>query len=282
MNATITMNEAHKGIEIAFTGKPSAETRDALKAAGFRWHGVKKLWYAVNTPDRLTLAGKISRECGNGATLAEQSAKTAKEKRDALTIPEAQEVDGGGLYDGWKGGNYGKWHSEAELKDLLKADYRAAGIKATFRFPRAGYLTKCIVTITMSRAEILPLDEWLALDDNHLGAVNWWDARDWLGYTDDEGKYYDLRGLAVRDLPEAERDELGEKVRRYEYNRCISILSDASTWYKPAESVLTVEGHEILNKARAIVGSYNKDCSNSMIDYFDRAIYDDYVIKFVD
>lgn len=34
-----------------------------------------------------------------------------------------------------------------------------------------------------------------------------------------------------------------------------------------------------LKLAEAIVNTYNHDCSNSIIDYFDRWIYDDYRVK---
>lgn len=53
MNATITTNTEHNGIEIAFANKPARCTLDGLKAQGFRWHNAKKLWYAKNTPERM-------------------------------------------------------------------------------------------------------------------------------------------------------------------------------------------------------------------------------------
>lgn len=41
------------GVEVYFPGKPSDETRTALKAAGYRWHSKKKCWYARNTEQNL-------------------------------------------------------------------------------------------------------------------------------------------------------------------------------------------------------------------------------------
>lgn len=41
------------GVEVYFPGKPSDETRSALKAAGYRWHSKKKCWYARNTEQHL-------------------------------------------------------------------------------------------------------------------------------------------------------------------------------------------------------------------------------------
>lgn len=58
--AIYTINQEHDGIEIKFDEKPTADTLTALKSAGFRWHKVKKIWYARQTADRLTLAKAIT------------------------------------------------------------------------------------------------------------------------------------------------------------------------------------------------------------------------------
>ena len=59
-----TLNQELNGIEISFDHKPERETLNALKQAGFRWHRVKKLWYAKNTPARLTLADNLTNNRG--------------------------------------------------------------------------------------------------------------------------------------------------------------------------------------------------------------------------
>ena len=58
--AQINFNKELNGIEIIFQGKPDAATLDALKANGYRWHRVKKLWYAKQTPERLALAESLA------------------------------------------------------------------------------------------------------------------------------------------------------------------------------------------------------------------------------
>ena len=50
------INEELKGIEISFSAKPEKEILEGLKDLGFKWHKVKRLWYAKNTPDRLAFA----------------------------------------------------------------------------------------------------------------------------------------------------------------------------------------------------------------------------------
>lgn len=43
---TTKVNEEHNGIEITFSEKPYSNVISKLKAHGFRWHRVKKCWYA--------------------------------------------------------------------------------------------------------------------------------------------------------------------------------------------------------------------------------------------
>lgn len=57
---TMSINSQLGGIELTFAGKPAEAIREAMKAAGFRWHREKKLWYAKNTADRMALAQKLS------------------------------------------------------------------------------------------------------------------------------------------------------------------------------------------------------------------------------
>lgn len=59
---TYTINNKLNGIEITFSSCPSSQIREKLKAAGYRWHSQKKLWYAKQTADRLALAQEISGE----------------------------------------------------------------------------------------------------------------------------------------------------------------------------------------------------------------------------
>ncbi len=55
----IQFNPDRQGIELAFHGKPAVEIREAMKDAGFRWHGKTKVWYAKDTPARRAFAEGI-------------------------------------------------------------------------------------------------------------------------------------------------------------------------------------------------------------------------------
>lgn len=63
----VLRNEEKQGIEIYFDTKPIQEIINALKEAKFRWHNVKKCWYAKENQDTLEIANKISNgvEIGN-------------------------------------------------------------------------------------------------------------------------------------------------------------------------------------------------------------------------
>lgn len=59
MNVGIARNEEHDGMELSFDSKPSPKTIEALKAAKFRWHSQKKVWFAKDTPENRDAANKI-------------------------------------------------------------------------------------------------------------------------------------------------------------------------------------------------------------------------------
>lgn len=91
---TMAINNQYNGIEITFEGKPTEATRTALKQAGFRWHGQKRLWYAKNTAERLVLAQKLSGQ-KNDAGTAPTPAATVK------IVSKYGLKEGDILYDTW-------------------------------------------------------------------------------------------------------------------------------------------------------------------------------------
>lgn len=56
------VNEELNGIELYFEEVPSAEIRESLKAAGYRWHKVKKCWYAKQNEKTAAIAEQLSNE----------------------------------------------------------------------------------------------------------------------------------------------------------------------------------------------------------------------------
>ena len=81
---TLSINNELKGIELVFESKPAQEILTSIKAAGFRWHNLKKLWYAKQTPERMELAEKLA---GGNTT----------ESALAVPVPVAEKVNKFGI-----------------------------------------------------------------------------------------------------------------------------------------------------------------------------------------
>lgn len=252
MTFTITPNKQYNSIEIAFDCKPSEAVRTALKELKFRWHRAKKVWYGYATAEAAT-------EAINAA-------------ESPLIIPESQFVDGGGMYDGWEGGNNKMWHDDKELKALLLADFKKAGIKATIRFDRGGYLTALTVTVKIPKSMIKPFEEYNF--DPYLTG--------WIDYDEIDGSHQCIFAEKYWSLPDEERARILPLIKEYAYNTGIRHITESNTYSPYEKDILTAEGQKILDTAKEIVTSYNRDCTNSMIDYFDRDIYDSYAVKFID
>lgn len=252
MNYTITKNPQFNSLEILFEGKPSDAVRSALKELKFRWHSVKKVWYGYAEED---------------------AARTAIEKAEQpLVIPESKEVDPGTMYSGFEGGNYHKWNTEKELKACIIADMKKAGIAGSVRFNRAGYLTSLTVTIKITEADIKSIDEWGK--DYHVTAGYWH------YYTNADGKICDIYGEKFYELSGDEQQTMLENIKETEYKLERSRLTQNNVCFGYDDvAILTESGNKILSTVQMIVSSYNRDCSNSMIDYFDRSIYDHYSFK---
>lgn len=88
---TLLINKELNGIEIIFGSKPTQEIIDSLKNSGFRWHKVKKLWYAKNTEERLAFAESIAdgkTETVNTNVKKAESFPSLWERCKTETIPE--------------------------------------------------------------------------------------------------------------------------------------------------------------------------------------------------
>ena len=72
---TLNINQKLNGIELSFDIKPSVSILNALKGQGFRWHRVKHLWYAKQTPERLELAKSLI----DGSTISTTLTRSKKE-----------------------------------------------------------------------------------------------------------------------------------------------------------------------------------------------------------
>lgn len=254
MQYTTKNNEEYNSTEIYFDAKPDEQTRDALKKNGFRWHSVKKCWYGKKTTeDVAAILG------------AEQAA--------AEELPASVVVDPGSLYEGIEGGNYNKWSGYDDLKEKLAAIFKRDGIKVSMKRERAGYLLAIRFTVTLSPDCFMPYDEWR---EKFFGEAL---RSSWLYYTDEDGKTREIfaeKFWAINDADE--REKLAENIRRTFYDMERRRITRGDEIHGKT-TTLAAGALAKLDRVRAVVGSFNRDCSNGMIDYFDRAIYDDYCVK---
>lgn len=251
----ISKNNQFNSVEVKFDGKPSEEIRNALKGLRFRWHSVKKVWYGYATEE---------------ATRAAIDEAEKGKQEENFEVPGSSFIDGGGLYDGWQGGNYTKWRTEKELKELILKDFKRAGIAGTIRFNRAGYLTSLTVTLKITESDIKSFEDWSK--DYHVTAGHW-------HYYTENGRIKDIYGENFYIMEEEEQKKMLENIKQTEYDLERAHLTNNNVCFSGEMEMLTETGNKKLSTAREIVSSYNRDCSNSMIDYFDRSIYDHYSFK---
>ncbi len=250
----IEENKQYGSKEIYFTGIPSLKVRESLKALHFRYHGVKKCWYGFAEESEIKAA------CG-----------------DVLVIPASKIVEEGTLYQGWTGGNHEAWHSDQELKQFILADLKKLGIKASIRFKKAGYLTSFVMTLTLKKDMIKSFETWEA-DYNFFSNSSF----GWVQYIDEYGSLKDIHREKLLDMESSDPEgfkKIIESAKKVAYENAVRNLSSSNCYFGGGLDILTEEGNNILDSAHAVVSSYNHDQSNSMIDYFDRSIYDDYSIK---
>lgn len=254
MTYNIVRNNQFNSNEIFFDGKPSEAVREALKGLGFRWHKVKKCWYGFAESDAI---------------------KSAIDSAESpLEIPESEEVDPGSLYEGWRGGNNRKWSTEQELKKFILADCKKAGIKASIRFNRAGYLTSLTCTVQISESEIITEDEFAAsAEDRTIIGFGWID------YIDRNGERQTIHQDHVFNGKNTDWAFIVDSAKRLYYRDRLADARRGCIIYGTVD-FLSESGKKKFGLVKQIIASYNRDCTNSMIDYFDRDIYDDYCIKF--
>lgn len=60
LEATITIDEGKRRIDIAYNRKPTLAILDALKTAGYRWHHVDRVWYHRDCYANRVVAAQIT------------------------------------------------------------------------------------------------------------------------------------------------------------------------------------------------------------------------------
>lgn len=251
MKYEIKINDQYQSKEIYFEGIPTKETRDNLKALKFRWNPKKSCWYGYAEEDELK-----------------------KAITEVVKLAPIEKTEIGTIYEGWRGTKSREWHSDQELKGLLMEDLKKAGIKASIRFNRAGWLTSLTMTITVKADMIKSFEEYKKDFQVESGWYNYKDASATNGYSCIHAeKFWNM------DSNAQETKDLFENIARTAYDEAVERLHTNDHYGFNPVKVLTDEGNALFEMAREIVSQYNHDNSDTMTDYFDRGIYDHYRFK---
>lgn len=142
MTATINRNTEKNGIEIFFDAIPPRVIIDSLKAVGYRWHNVKKCWYA-----------KASEETENAAIIATEGAEATEtceitnarnnvQKRLAPLWDRVQYAEGSSTdecHAHTVGSRYEKGMANKEIAAEVKKHIAARFPECKFSVSSAGY-----------------------------------------------------------------------------------------------------------------------------------------------
>lgn len=184
-------------------------------------------------------------------------------------------------YDGWTGNQnqnlYGKDLTKAIREDLQKVLCEGEGAlkksQVSIRQGRGGYTTSLYITISVDKnSPILATTQEIkdrVIDQVRRG------RRSWIGE-----KFNVYRDAYFQADPEKQR-ELENETAEAMLARLKGEL-DINHYHIDEEEYLSEFGKEVFKACDQVVSGYNSDHSDSMTDYFDRGIYDNYCLKIVD
>ena len=246
------INKEFNGIEITFDSKPAAETLEALKASGYRWHRVKKVWYAKQTAERLALAQALA-----GEQITETPAPKAA-KADTINLDNLGETRPVSLYG-------------AELAKSIREDLKRRGVKGcTVRTRKITYDTGIIVTVKAGSSDIVSLEEY---KERYSFAEFSCDAMNYHGVFDGSRWIY---AATWETMTDEERQEAYRTHAEY-------YLAKSPSFYRTGERkdyrTVTTAFYNKLCAIYKIANQWNYDNSDIMTDYFDVGYYLDIDIK---
>ena len=247
------INKEFNGIEITFDSKPAAETLEALKASGYRWHRVKKVWYAKQNPERLALAQALT-----GEQIIETPAPKAA-KADTINLDNLGETRPVSLYG-------------AELAKSIREDLKRRGVKGvTVRARKVTWDTGITVTIKATSSDFASLEE---MRERH-------DKRDFINALDRFGAYIGERWVYYKEYMAMSDEEQEETYNSYLINQATKasinthyIVNNRNTYYE-----FTTAFYNKVVAVFKIANQWNWDHSDMMTDYFDIGYFLDIDIK---
>jgi hypothetical protein len=177
VKATYTLNEELNGIEITFTGVPSEEVRNELKANGFRWSKYKKVWYAKQSEERLQFAKMLAGETKQTETVTEQS----EEQQETTQAKEVEQ-------------EHNTQQTEKQLQTKSKEQPQKIKVKSiTFLWSESPVIKDNTTVSTWTEANKIIKDVAFRIDkgyDKTAFYVEWEDSRTYKGRIDVMAKDY--------------------------------------------------------------------------------------------
>ena len=244
------INTELNGIELLFDKKPAADVLARVKSYGFRWSPKKQLWYAKNTPDRLTFAQSLGEST---------PAACAAPSVDVINLDNLGVIPEGFSRHG------------AELAKFIRDDLKKRGVKGvTVRKRDITYDTGIIVTIKATAEDFASIEEAAERYDRGRFSIDldrdlyingrWVSAHEYEQMNDEEKEqlYYtylseQIKGVSGFSVYHQDRNRDAWELSTDFYNKCMAIYKIANQW--------------------------NYDHSDSMTDYFDVGYYLDIDIK---
>ena len=250
----ISENAEYRSREVYFSGKPAAETREALKALKMRWNHKKSCWYGYAAEHEIIAAIQ-------GAEL------TANPEHGAIVTTEGY-MGGGAYYGAKSGGNlYG-----ADLAAAIRADIKAAGIKGvTIRCESYSGGETIHATLTIDRSDLTeaptadPTRHYTCEFERLLIRYNYWTVGgEQITYT------------RFCEMSDAEQTKTALKYHAEQRERFANRQSLNQYHTEPDDNPeLSAAFLAKIKKVIAIITAYRYDESNSMVDYFDTNFYYD-------
>ena len=261
MTATFTLNPELNGIELYFGDKPGKAVLDMLKQARWRWHNAKKCWYAKQTEAALELAQTIiSQEIINSSETAQEAG-----------LQTGGETGSGYLGGGeWTGINFGMYHSYGDINKAVKKEMqrRFPGVKFKTRGKSYSGGQSSHFYIFLCTDELFKrMDERVRIYERSAHRMGWLtmaDGKDVFAQDSTHEQRYEWAVL-----------EAGRVEEQYEID--VHRIAD-----RDEENIFSDYASRIMNTAQSLYASFIHDETNSMVDYFDRNLYDSYSFVNVD
>lgn len=138
----VNYNEEKSGIEVKFNTKPDQEVINNLKTNGFRWHRIKKVWYAKQSEERIKFINSLiykenkllGKELLNNVIKLNDYRNESEDIKEVVINPEVIEVEEQDQYfiKSVKFANLNKRNTIKEYeKEIIKGDYLFQDVKIT-------------------------------------------------------------------------------------------------------------------------------------------------------